>query len=148
MGLIPGWGGVTRLVQMIGAEKALMLLASAQNVEAHRALNIGLVNHLVLLSQRDIFHEIHIRAHPELDTEHRSYAPDCAVHNAIDWLQRNFDLDNTHTDVLRAIKSSVTQCSSFMFSNSSLKREKDIFKTLWGAEANLNALAVSKHGNN
>jgi len=146
MGLMPGWGGVTRLTQLMGSEKSLMLLASAQTVEAHRALNIGLINHLVLLSQKDIFHEIHIRAHPEDEFEYKSYSPDCTVHNAVDWLQKTFDLKNTDATVLRAIKSSIVQCTDYGVLNSALKQEKDMFKTLWGAEANLNALAASKHG--
>ena len=145
MGLIPGWGGVTRLVRLLGMQKTLMLLGSGQNIEAHHAMQLGLTDQVLLLKAKDIFHEIHVRAHPENEEEHSSYAPDCTVHLAVDWLNSAFDLQNTDVNVIRAIKSTVLQCSETQSINSSLKLEKDIFKTLWGADANREALSTSRH---
>lgn len=46
LGLIPGYGGTQRLVQLIGKGKALELLMSAQMMDAIEAHQYGLVNHL------------------------------------------------------------------------------------------------------
>ncbi|SNS03595.1 MULTISPECIES: enoyl-CoA hydratase/isomerase family protein [Hymenobacter] len=47
LGLIPGYGGTQRLVQLIGKSKALELLLTADQVKAEEALRLGLVNQVV-----------------------------------------------------------------------------------------------------
>ena len=47
LGLIPGYGGTQRLVQLIGKGRALELLMSGGLVDAHTALRYGLVNYIV-----------------------------------------------------------------------------------------------------
>ncbi len=47
LGLVPGYGGTQRLVQLIGKGKALELLMSAQMLSAADALSWGLVNYVV-----------------------------------------------------------------------------------------------------
>jgi enoyl-CoA hydratase len=47
LGLIPGYGGTQRLIQLIGKGKALELLMTADMVKADEALRLGLVNHVV-----------------------------------------------------------------------------------------------------
>jgi len=47
LGLIPGYGGTQRLVQLIGKGKALELLMTGDNVKADEALRLGLVNYVV-----------------------------------------------------------------------------------------------------
>lgn len=47
LGLIPGYGGTQRLVQLIGKGRALELLMSAALVDAPSALQYGLVNYVV-----------------------------------------------------------------------------------------------------
>jgi len=47
LGLIPGYGGTQRLVQLIGKSKAIELLMTADMIEASKALQLGLVNHVV-----------------------------------------------------------------------------------------------------
>ena len=47
LGLIPGYGGTQRLVQLIGKGKALELLMTADMIKAPEALSLGLVNHVV-----------------------------------------------------------------------------------------------------
>jgi len=47
LGLIPGYGGTQRLVQLIGKGKALELLMTADMIKAPEALQLGLVNHVV-----------------------------------------------------------------------------------------------------
>ncbi len=47
LGLIPGYGGTQRLVQLIGKGRALELLMSAAMIDANTALQYGLVNYVV-----------------------------------------------------------------------------------------------------
>jgi enoyl-CoA hydratase len=47
LGLIPGYGGTQRLTQLIGKGRAIELLVSANMIDAHTALQYGLVNHVV-----------------------------------------------------------------------------------------------------
>nr|XP_054925258.1 ethylmalonyl-CoA decarboxylase-like [Dermacentor andersoni] len=47
MGLVPGWGGTTRLVRLLGAHEALKLLSSGRKVGAEEALELGLVDHIL-----------------------------------------------------------------------------------------------------
>jgi enoyl-CoA hydratase len=47
LGLIPGYGGTQRLVQLIGKGKAMELLMCANMIDANTALQYGLVNYVV-----------------------------------------------------------------------------------------------------
>lgn len=47
LGLIPGYGGTQRLVQLIGKGRAVELLISANMIDANTALQYGLVNYVV-----------------------------------------------------------------------------------------------------
>jgi len=47
LGLIPGYGGTQRLVQLIGKGRALELLMTGNMIDAQAALQYGLVNHVV-----------------------------------------------------------------------------------------------------
>jgi enoyl-CoA hydratase len=47
LGLIPGYGGTQRLVQLIGKGLALELLMTGNMIDAQTALQYGLVNHVV-----------------------------------------------------------------------------------------------------
>lgn len=46
LGLIPGYGGTQRLVQLVGKGKALELLISAHMIDANEAKQLGLVNYV------------------------------------------------------------------------------------------------------
>ena len=46
LGLLPGYGGTQRLVQLIGKGKAMELLLSASLIDAHEAKQLGLVNYV------------------------------------------------------------------------------------------------------
>lgn len=46
LGLIPGYGGTQRLVQLIGKGKAMELLMSAHMIDASEAKQLGLVNYI------------------------------------------------------------------------------------------------------
>src|ERR1044071_1635984 len=67
LGLIPGYGGTQRLVQLIGKGRAIELLISANMIDANTALQYGLVNYVVkqeeLLSKaRSILETINTKA--------------------------------------------------------------------------------------
>lgn len=47
LGLIPGYGGTQRLIQLIGKGKAVEMLTTADMIGADEALQLGLVNHVV-----------------------------------------------------------------------------------------------------
>lgn len=47
LGLLPGYGGTQRLVQLIGKSKALELLLTTDQLKAAEAQQLGLVNHVV-----------------------------------------------------------------------------------------------------
>ena len=47
LGIIPGYGGTQRLIQLIGKGKALELLMTADYIDAAEAYRLGLVNHVV-----------------------------------------------------------------------------------------------------
>ncbi|GAA4803005.1 enoyl-CoA hydratase/isomerase family protein [Litoribaculum gwangyangense] len=46
LGVIPGYGGTQRLPQLIGKGRAMELIMTAGMIDAHTALNYGLVNHV------------------------------------------------------------------------------------------------------
>lgn len=46
LGLIPGYGGTQRLVQLIGKGKAMEMLMSAHMIDAAEAKQLGLVNYV------------------------------------------------------------------------------------------------------
>jgi|TARA_Y100000385_G_scaffold194747_1_gene201621 enoyl-CoA hydratase len=47
LGLIPGYGGTQRLAQLIGKGRALELITTACMIDAQKAVDFGLVNHMV-----------------------------------------------------------------------------------------------------
>ena len=51
LGVIPGYGGTQRLAQITGEGQAMELIMTANMINAQEALKIGLVNHVVPLSE-------------------------------------------------------------------------------------------------
>jgi enoyl-CoA hydratase len=51
LGLIPGYGGTQRLPQLVGKGRALEMIVTAGMIEAERALEFGLVNHVTPLEE-------------------------------------------------------------------------------------------------
>ncbi|MDE0853975.1 MAG: enoyl-CoA hydratase-related protein [Nevskia sp.] len=47
LGIMPGFGGTQRLPRLVGKGRALQLILSAVNIDAHEAHRIGLVNEVV-----------------------------------------------------------------------------------------------------
>lgn len=46
LGLIPGYGGTQRLVQLVGKGKAMELLMTGNMIDANEAKSLGLINHV------------------------------------------------------------------------------------------------------
>lgn len=55
LGVIPGYGGTQRLPQLVGRGRALEMIMTAGMIEAERALEFGLVNHVTALEDLDDF---------------------------------------------------------------------------------------------
>ncbi len=51
LGLVPGFGGTQRLPRIVGRGLALEIILTGDHIDAERALRIGLVNHVVDLSE-------------------------------------------------------------------------------------------------
>ncbi|WP_298532459.1 enoyl-CoA hydratase-related protein [uncultured Algibacter sp.] len=48
LGLIPGYGGTQRLPQLVGKGRAMEMIMTAGMIDANKALEYGLVNHVVI----------------------------------------------------------------------------------------------------
>ncbi|MFM1877164.1 MAG: hypothetical protein RLZZ241_30 [Bacteroidota bacterium] len=55
LGVIPGYGGTQRLPQLIGKGRALEMILTAGMIDAEKALEMGLVNHVTALEELEAF---------------------------------------------------------------------------------------------
>ena len=55
LGIVPGWGGLGRLADLLGSGTALMLIAGAARLTSRRAAELGLVDDLVGWREQDAF---------------------------------------------------------------------------------------------
>ncbi|KAM3613868.1 uncharacterized protein V6R79_006226 [Siganus canaliculatus] len=115
MGLVPGWGGAARLVRTVGSRSALKLLAGALKVDPELGLQIGLADGVV-----------------EVVSEQKT-----PLQQAEDWLSRYV---KGPAPVIRALKKVVLSGNELPLEEA-LRTEKDVFGTVWGGPANLQALA-------
>ena len=110
MGLIPGWGGASRLVRLVGRTQALKLLASAAVLDAQTAVDMKLVDEIV-----------------------SSVDP---LQDAREWLMQ---FVHAEASVVHAIKRTVSTALETDL-NDSLKNEAAIFVSLFGGKAQRNAM--------
>ncbi|XP_016893180.1 ethylmalonyl-CoA decarboxylase isoform X2 [Cynoglossus semilaevis] len=123
MGLVPGWGGAARLVRIVGAQKALQLLAGALKVNPTLGLQIGLVDEVL----KDL---------------HTDMAVGTTLKQAEQWLSNYV---KGPVPVIQAVKKVVLSGRELPLSEA-LRTEMSVFGTVWGGPANLQALAnKSKH---
>ncbi|NWI15204.1 ECHD1 decarboxylase, partial [Crypturellus soui] len=113
MGLVPGWGGATRLVQLVGSRAALRLLSGALSIDPDRALCLGLSEETLVSADET-----------------------GCLQEARAWLGLYTDAP---ASVIRAMKMVVTAGKELPL-ETALRTEKDIFGTVWGGPANLQAL--------
>ncbi|NXT63166.1 ECHD1 decarboxylase, partial [Chaetops frenatus] len=113
MGLVPGWGGAARLVRIVGSGAALQLLGGVARVDPEKAQRLG-------LSEETL---------PSSDETR-------ALGEARAWLSQYTEGPTT---VIQAVKKVVTAGRELPL-EAALRTEKDIFGTVWGGPANLQAL--------
>lgn len=116
MGLVPGWGGAARLVRVVGSQNALKLLGGAVKVDPELGLQIGLVDDVLEDSQEE---------------------QNTVVQRAEKWLSR---YTKGAPPVIRAVKKVIISGRELPVADA-LRTEKDVFGTVWGGPANLQALA-------
>lgn len=114
IGIVPSWGGATRLVEIIGSRQALKVLTGALKLDSQKALNLRMVEE-VLQSSDEI---------------------QC-LEEAKEWLKQFID---GPPEVIRALKKSVTAGKELCFEEA-LQVERDLLGTLWGGPANIEAIA-------
>ena len=116
MGVSPGWGGGARLVNIVGQTKAMELLVSGRILAGNEAVECGLAS--------DVLNDAN------------------AVTNAEEWLTKT--LVGT-AYVTQALKKIVVYSVENDL-QSALKKEKDIFASLWSGPAHAQAVnARHKH---
>ncbi|XP_010624045.1 ethylmalonyl-CoA decarboxylase isoform X1 [Fukomys damarensis] len=114
MGIIPSWGGASRLVEIIGSREALKVLGGALRLDPKKALSIGMVEEILQSSD---------------ETK--------SLEEAQAWLTQ---FVNGPPEVIRALKKSV--CSGKeLYLEEALQNERDLLGTVWGGAANLQAIA-------
>ncbi|XP_008430317.1 ethylmalonyl-CoA decarboxylase isoform X2 [Poecilia reticulata] len=123
MGLVPGWGGAARLVRIVGSQNALKLLGGAMKVDPERGLDVGLADGV-------------------LEADGDAPGASTPLQQAEDWLCRYTE---GPVPVIQAVKKVVLAGRELPLMEA-LRTEKEVFGTVWGALANLQALASkSKH---
>ena len=123
MGLVPGWGGAARLVHIVGSQNALKLLGGALKVDPELGLQIGLADGV-------------------LEDPRAEGGAGTPLQQAEQWLSSYV---KGPAAVIQAVKKVVVSGRELPLSEA-LRTEKDVFGTVWGGPANLQALASqSKH---
>lgn len=118
MGLVPGWGGAARLVHIVGSQNALKLLGGALKVDFEIGLQIGLADGVLAVP-----------------TVHEGAVT--LLKQAEDWLSC---YTKGPSPVVQAVKKVVLSGRELHLSEA-LRTEKDVFGTVWGGPANLQALS-------
>ena len=111
MGVVTGWGGGSRLVQLVGRQKALDLLLTSRQLSAIDAVEMGIANEIIKES-----------SDPLEETKN--------------WLLLRL---NHAEEVVHALKEIVATASVTPM-QASLEKERSIFAMLWGGDANKKAL--------
>ncbi|KAM6185884.1 ethylmalonyl-CoA decarboxylase [Rhynchocyon petersi] len=114
MGIIPSWGGTTRLVEIIGSRQALKVLTGALKLDSTKALNIGMVEEVLKSSD---------------ETQ--------SLQEAREWL---LQFVRGPPEVVRTLKKSVSVVKELSIEDA-LEMERDLVGTVWGGPANLEAIA-------
>uniref|UniRef100_A0A3B3C9N3 Ethylmalonyl-CoA decarboxylase n=1 Tax=Oryzias melastigma TaxID=30732 RepID=A0A3B3C9N3_ORYME len=125
MGLVPGWGGAARLVGIVGSRNALKLLGGAVKVDSELGVHVGLADGVLKVDQE-------------------AERAETGLQQAESWLSQ---YTKGPAPVIKAVKKVVLSGRELPLSEA-LRTEKDIFGTVWGGPANLQALANLLFDNN
>lgn len=113
MGVVTGWGGGTRLVQLLGPHRALELLLTSRQMSASEAVSVGLANEVIQSTE---------------------------VSEALETTKKWLQLKLSHApEIIHALKQIVATARAVPY-NESLKNEREVFAMLWGGNANKKAL--------
>ena len=111
LGVVPGFGGGARLVQLVGRRKALDLLSLGHTLTAEEALECGLIDHII----------------PETEDPYQVTK---------EWLQQR---TKQAAPVTRAIKEMVMNGST-KIDQHIMGKEQDLFSSVWSGPARRKAL--------
>ena len=118
---LDSWGGGCRLINIVGASKALELFTSAKRVTAKEALDMGLANHVL-----------------EADG-----SPDEVLSKAKQWLRQYTWGDS---EPIQACKRIVTAARFQSTLGGALALEASSFSSVWGKPSHLKAMSSNvKH---
>jgi ethylmalonyl-CoA/methylmalonyl-CoA decarboxylase len=133
IGASPGWGGATRLLNIVGRNKALHLLCSAQRLSPLQAVQIGLCDHVIDLTDESV-----------VQSSSSSPSSSSASHNS-DILSQHGQallspyLQMTYPNAVKDLKSLIAELTESP-TESQLSTEKKMFLKRWGSEENSSAL--------
>ena len=122
LGIAAGWGGGSRLVQLIGPTKALELMASGKRLSSKECVSCGLAN--------DVLEDC-----IETDT-------DDVLQKARTWLKPYI---SGAPEALRAVKM-IVNAAKWLPLDQALKKELEYFSSVWGGAAHKTAMTQNvKH---
>lgn len=137
MGVSPGWGGGARLYKLVGRQNALRLLCTAEKLSAARSLELQLADETFDQATTDAE-----SATTAFLTPFDSIAP--GFHE-VEWLDGLYRRANDGSPVVWF--AAVSHGAKRVINNADdvnlddvLSYEHNVFKTLWGGPANLEAL--------
>ncbi len=113
MGLITGWGGGTRLVNLVGRHRALWLFSSCKILSSKEAMEVGLVDYIL---------------------------PDNAkfIEKGTDWLNQHLP---ESPEMAQAVKRMIIETSHHQQMSTALSKERHIFASVWGGPVHRAAMA-------
>jgi len=125
MGIVPGFGGATHLVQKVGPQAALDLLLTSRLFDAQSALDIGLITDILPSTNEN------------QSSSDMTEADDWALQHAMKLLESK--IGHLPAQVVHGLKSVVIGTCHLDY-DESIRHERGHFKNLWGGEANKAAL--------
>ena len=153
LGVTTGWGGLTRLVKMVGRQQALQLLCGMRPLDASEALRVGFADHAIPPSSPSSPSSLLLegdRRDSRGDDNGNDSSDSDSVHHryVLDYVSRHFLSDALQdVSVLRTMKALLHEIADHHDTTrspaDSYAREREVFASVWGGAANLRALAAA-----
>lgn len=122
IGITAGWGGGSRLVQLVGPSNALDMMASGRRLNADQALKVGLISDILTGCDESNSEDVTATAQKWL-APYVSASP----------------------EVVKAIKGIVVAAKTLPIEDA-LRKECEIFSSVWGGPAHKKAMTMNvKH---
>lgn len=116
LGLVPGWGGASRLTKILGRQKALEIIGKAMKLNPSKAMEYGYIQRIV---------------------EHGK-----TVDEALDFAD---DFIKNPSSSIHAIKQEISNADDNPLDSKLLECEREIFSTVWGKKDNIDAFNKNKY---